>query len=345
MTQSGLWFDGQIAVGRDVEVVPAVGGLRLVDADGGEHDVQLADMVRLDASADRLKFGHRSLEGWRLVLSEPIESDVRALLPGKGGSLAPTVSRRTMAALITVSAALTVLAGVVIFAPEVLAKRMPLEWERKMGAAYEVPIAAARCENPQIRTALNALLDRIDPQARADGFQLDLVRLDMVNAVALPGGRMVLFDGMLDEADNPDAIAGIIAHEVAHVRRRHVAATMVRALGLGTVVTLLGGGAVAGNAGDLLSLRYSRQAEADADADAIATLKRAQISPKPTAELFKRLSREAGEDSTFALEFMQSHPLSRGRAEKFAASHVPNTLYLPALSAEDFKTLKTQCRA
>ena len=343
MVQRGLWFDGQIAVERDVEVSPASTCLKLVDFDGAEHYVEKADLVRLDVSAGKLKFGHRSLEGWRLILTEPVEPEVRALLPAKGGSLAPAVSRRTMTALVTLTAAASVLAGVVIFAPEVLARRMPMEWERKMGAAYDLPISAGRCESPQIRAVLDSLLDRLDPAARADGLTLDLVNVDMVNAVALPGGRMVLFDGMLDEADNPDAIAGIIAHEVAHVRRRHVAATMVRELGLGTVVTMMGGGAVAGNAGGLLSLRYSRAAEAEADKDAIATLQDAGISPRPTADLFKRLSKEAGESSTYALEFLQSHPLGRGRAERFARAEDKSWVYSPALSEEEFKVLKSQC--
>ena len=345
MTQRGLWFDGQVAVEREVEVVPSSTGLRLIGAQESEHLVDAADLVRLDVSAGRIKLGHRSLEGWRLALAEPIAPDVRALLPARGGSLAPAVSRRTMGALIALSAAVSAFAGVIIFAPEVLARRMPMEWERKIGAAYELPIAATRCENPRIRAALDALLDRLDPHARADGLKLDLVGVDMVNAVALPGGRMVLFDGMLDEVDNPDAIAGIIAHEVGHVRRRHVAAAMVRDLGLGTVVTLMGGGAVAGNAGNLLSLRYGRAAEAEADAEAVATLKRAGISPKPTADLFKRLSREQGEDATAALEFLQSHPLSRGRAERFAGSAVQGADYSPAMSDDDFQALKTQCRS
>ena len=87
--------------------------------------------------------------------------------------------------------------------------------------------------------------DRALAHARADGFTLEMVHVGMVNAVALPGGRMVLFDGLLDEASNADAVAGVVAHEVAHVRGRHVASAMVRQLGLGTVVTLFGGGAVA----------------------------------------------------------------------------------------------------
>lgn len=344
MAQRGLWFDGEVALGRPVEIVPDSSRLRLWDADGGEHSVDPADLVRLDAPAGQARFGHRALEGWRITLEQPVEPDLQALLPIKRGSLTPGLSRRTIGGLLALSGAASVLAGLVIFAPESVAARMPLRWERKLGAAYELPIAATRCESPRIRQALNALIDRVDPKARADGFTLELVRVDMVNAVALPGGRMVLFDGLLDEAPNADAVAGIVAHEVAHVRRRHVAAAMVRDLGLGTVVTLLGGGAVASSAGDLVSLKFSRGAESEADSDAITMLNRARISPKPTAEFFRRLSKQHGDDSSFAPEFLQSHPLSRSRAERFAAAENKDVSYRPAMSDADFRTLKTVCR-
>lgn len=344
MAQRGLWFDGQIALERPVELAPDAKGLVLIDDTGARHPVELADLVRLDSPAGTLRFGHRSCEGWRLLIDEPVEAAIRAVLP-RGGSLSEGVSRRAMAALISLSAAASALAAVVIIAPGLLAQHMPMSWERKLGAAYDMPIAAARCEHPRTRAALDALVDRIDPKARSDGFTLDLVQLGVVNAVALPGGRMVLFDGMVDEVDNPDAIAGIVAHEIAHVRRRHVASAMVRQLGLGTVVTLLGGGAVAGNAGNLLSLRFSRGAEAEADSDAIAMLNRAHISPRPTAELFVDLSRDQAEDSGYALEFLQSHPLSRSRAKRFAAAEAKGARYTPALSFEQFRALKTMCRA
>ena len=343
MAQRGLWFDGQVALGRPVEVVVHSSRLKLIDADGAEHSVEPADLVRLDAPAGQSRFGHRTQEGWRLSLEEPVEPDLQSLLPAKRGSLTPGLSRRKMGILIGLSGVASALAGLVIFAPELVAAHMPLSWERRLGAAYEVPIAATRCENPRIRASLNALIDRVDPKARADGFTLEMVHVGMVNAVALPGGRMVLFDGLLDEAPNADAVAGVVAHEVAHVRRRHVASAMVRQLGLGTVVTLFGGGAVATNAGDLVSLKFSRGAESEADADAIAMLNRARISPQPTAAFFRGLAKEQGEDSSFAPEFLQSHPLSRSRAERFEAAARKDISYRPAMSDADFRALKTMC--
>jgi predicted Zn-dependent protease len=244
-----------------------------------------------------------------------------------------------MGVLVGISAAATLLAGMVIFVPEVLARRMPMSWERKLGAAYELPIEANRCAGA--KASLDALIDRIDPQARADGFTLELVDLDVANAVALPGGRMVIFSGLLKEMEKGDAVAGVVAHEIAHVRRRHVAAGVIRDLGLGTIVTLMGGGAVAGNAGGLLSLKFTRSAEAEADEDAIAMLRTTGIDPRPTAHLFEQFAKENGDG--FGVEFLQSHPLSRERAKRFAASFDKSAAYRPALDSSALKALEAAC--
>lgn len=341
MSQQGLWFDGRSALERPVTVVAEPAGIALVDEAGERHSVAAEQLVRLDGPLGQVRFGHRSVDGWRLLLREPVEAALAAVLPSRRGSLTGGVGPRTMTALIALTAAVSLVIALVVFAPGVLAERMPMSWERKLGAAYDLPIDAARCENPRTRAALDALVDRIDPAARADGFRLDLVPVDMVNAVALPGGRMVLFQGMVTEADDVDAVAGVIAHEIAHVRRRHVATAMVRDMGLGAVITILGGGAVAGSAGDLLTLRFSRSAEAEADADAVEMLRRARISPRPTAEFFREMSRlEAGGPAS---EFLSSHPLSEGRARLFAKSHDSKARYEPALDTGHAAALARGC--
>ena len=152
---------------------------------------------------------------------------------------------------------------------------------------------------------------------------------------------MVVFNGLFDDIDNPDALAGIVAHEIAHVRRRHVAAAMVRDMGLGTVVTLLGGGAVASNASGLVSLKFTRGAEAEADDDAIAMLKRAGIDPRPTAKAFDDFRKQEGDWP----EWLGSHPASKARGQRFATSYRPGSNYRPVLAAAQAKALMGACRS
>lgn len=340
MVQQGQWFDGQVATERSVTVTAEAGKLVIASASGPAQEVDPDELVRMDAGPGRQRFGHRSIEGWRLVLSEPYESDVIALLPRRAGSVLPSTNRTTVAILSTISVVATAVMGLIIFAPETVARHMPMSWERKIGAAYDLPVEAMRCDNRQADAALMAMIDRLDPKARADGFTIELLDMDEANAAALPGGRMVVLNGLFDDLDNPDAVAGIVAHEIAHVRRRHVAAGMVRELGLGTIITLLGGGAVASNAGGLLSLKFSRTAEAEADADAIAMLRKAGIDPRPTAAAFEQFRRQEGNFP----EWMGSHPASGGRARIFAASFDPKARYSPSIEPAAAKALKGACR-
>ena len=343
MAQEGLWFDGKVAVGHRVDVLPSGPDLLLVEESGQSHAVAASQLVLLDCAKGQLRFGHHSLEGWRLVIEGPVDPRVAVNLPARTGSLAPAIGRGKMIVLVGLSVIVSALGALFILFPEFVGRHMPMAWERKLGSAYDMPLDWVRCSNPDGQMALDALLDRLDPKARTDGNTLELVDVGLPNAVALPGGRMLLFDSLLEEAASADAIAGIVAHEIAHVRRRHVAAAMVRQMGLGTVVALLGGGALAGNAGNLLSLRYSRSHESEADGDAIAMLRAAGIDPRPTARLFEQFaSNESGEPG-YSAEFLSSHPLSRGRAGLFAASYDASVSYRPALAADQFAKLRQAC--
>jgi beta-barrel assembly-enhancing protease len=339
MEQRGLWYDGQVAVERQVRVRKDPRYFIITDEFGADHHVEKSDLVRLGASGARIKLGHRSEEGWRLVLTEPLDPAIDKGLP-QGGSLGVVIGRKKIAFLSGAFFIATACVAMVIFAPEAVAKHMPLTWERKLGAAFDIPIEATHCADPAAQQALDRIVDRLDLKARSDGFTVELADLDIANAAALPGGRMVVLNGLFKDIDDPDAIAGIVAHEIAHVRRRHVAAAMVRQLGMGTVVTLMGGGAVASNAGGLLSLKFTRSAEAEADSDAIHMLAKAGIDPRPTAAAFEGFRKQEGN----LPEWLGDHPASAGRAKSFAASYDAKRIYQPVLGDAQAKALMAACR-
>jgi predicted Zn-dependent protease len=99
-------------------------------------------------------------------------------------------------------------------------------------------------------------------------------------------------------------------------------------------------GNLGANAEQLVALSYTRANEAQADDDAIQMLKRANISPKPTAELFQRLSKES---PAFSAQFLQSHPASDKRAHNFAESFDPAAHYQPALGRDQSDALFDIC--
>ncbi|MEM7172746.1 MAG: M48 family metallopeptidase, partial [Pseudomonadota bacterium] len=108
------------------------------------------------------------------------------------------------------------------------------------------------------------------------------------------------FRGLIDDASGPDAVAGVLAHEMGHVTERHGTAGLIKALGLGfffgVVLGDLGSGAVLAAGETLLQLSYGRDAERDADDRAVDLLTASGISSQGLADFFQQLERlEAGD--------------------------------------------------
>jgi beta-barrel assembly-enhancing protease len=183
-------------------------------------------------------------------------------------------------------------------------------------------------------------VERVAPGATKgpNGIKVAALDVPVFNAAALPGGYIVVFKPAITETD-AEALAGVLAHEVAHVRRRHVTEALIRELGIGALIRLFAGN-IGANAEQIVSLSYTRQNEAQADSDAIEMLKRAGISPRPTAELFRSLSKEAPQ---YSAEFLESHPLSSSRARKFDAAFDPHAHYQPALTRDQADALFNIC--
>jgi len=327
-----------VAGPHSILVTPSVGGPVELDAD---------ELTVADEDKQQLVVSRRGMPGWRLILDQPVDPELRAALPGThryGGWI-------DRVGLGKASLVLAGIAGAVLLvghtAPLWIAPIVPPSWERNVGDAIVGDFGDLRCRSPQGEAALNALVERLDPGATAPGAsQIRIAALDVgiFNAAAIPGSHIVVFKGALDETKDVDALAGIVAHEIAHVRRRHVTEALVRELGIGALIRTFAG-SVGANAEQVVGLSFTRANEREADADAIATLKRAGIDPRPTAALFAKLSKEAGGDSDPALEFLDSHPGSKARAGNFARSYDSKAIYRPALDPATAKAMLSACVA
>jgi peptidase M48-like protein len=111
------------------------------------------------------------------------------------------------------------------FAADHLAPLVPKAFEQRMGDASEVQIKAIFGDNACDRAAGQAAYGRLLKQLReAAGLDTDVQSIvlatDTPNAFALPGGKVYLFSGLLTKAENPDEIAGVLAHELGHLKHR-----------------------------------------------------------------------------------------------------------------------------
>lgn len=337
----GRLFDGVTAHPHVVTVEFASDSVQLSQSGGWSEEVDAGQLKRVDGSPGTLRLGRRDQHGWRLVLPAESAAEVRALL-GKEERYGRWIDRVGLVPALAIGGVLT--AAVVGFgyvAPAWIAPHVPMSWERNVGGAMVGDFGDLRCRNAQGQQSLEALVERVAPGATRGPDAIKVAALDVpvFNAAALPGGYIVVFKSAIRETDS-DALAGVVAHEVAHVRRRHVTEALIRELGIGALIRLFAGD-VGANAEQLVALSYTRANETQADADAIKMLKRANISPRPTADLFKRLEKEA---PAYSAEFLQSHPLSGKRSARFASSFDPRARYQPALSRDQASALFDICR-
>lgn len=240
-----------------------------------------------------------------------------------------------------VSVLLLVSVIIPLFSQQV-ANALPVAFERRLGDAVRGQVLSllARIEHknpgamvcgggtrPLERTAarLAGHLER-PPRVR-----VSVVDSKIKNAMALPGGHVLIFRGLLDFAENGDEITGVLAHEIAHVARRHPLALAIERANTFLLFGLLigdvtGGSVIAGAGQVLLGAAYSRAVEREADAAAIAILNQAGIKGAPFADLLVRA--EEGKDVP---ELISSHPgakeraqvirrLARGRESAFSAA-------------------------
>ncbi len=215
--------------------------------------------------------------------------------------------------------------------------RIPIEWEQKLGeSAYRDFLAQQDVmkEGPAV-AAVNEMTQRLTSRVTNNPytFEVTVVKSDVVNAFALPGGYVVVFTGLMKKAESGEEVAGVLSHEVNHVLQRHGLGRIVKTLGLVGVVTILVGdpqglGGLMKQVGlELVTLKFGRAQETEADLTGLQLLQRAKIDPAGMIRFFERLSeRDQGQT-----EWLSTHPMSATRAErlKIELASLPKTTLEP----------------
>ncbi|OQW30806.1 MAG: hypothetical protein A4E19_08620 [Nitrospira sp. SG-bin1] len=205
---------------------------------------------------------------------------------------------------------------------ELAVNRIPVEWEQKLGeSAYRDFLAQQDVvkDGPSV-AAVKEMTHRLtDPiPENPYTFEITVVKSDVVNAFALPGGYIVVFTGLMKKAESPEEVAGVLAHELNHVLQRHGLERIVKQLGLVTVVSIvLGnqqglGGIMKQLSVELMTLKFGRAQETEADVTGVQMLHRAKIDPSGMITFFQRLAEKDGG----RVEWLSTHPMSSARADR-----------------------------
>ncbi|RCK77990.1 MAG: Zn-dependent protease with chaperone function [Candidatus Ozemobacter sibiricus] len=256
-------------------------------------------------------------------------------------------STRTWATLsLTVFLALLALAGFGLWLGfgwlvERAVGMVPPSVEKSLGQIVVEAVASDKkklTQGPAFEAAMkiwNRLLPAV-PAGHPYTLQLHVIDDPMVNALAAPGGQIILFTGLMKEVASAEELAGILAHELQHVLKKHPLKGIMQKAGLAVVLGTLFGDAgaltvvIREYGGKLAELSYSRDQEREADRLAVELLVRANIDPTRFPEFFRRLQSKGG-NLPAALAILSTHPGHEEREQALQAQFrlLPATTYEP----------------
>ena len=343
-TAPAVWYDGVSALRHEGTARWTPPGTLLLEQHGtAAMEIALDDLRFAELMGERRIFTRASNPDFRLRLPRELPPGLAHHLPAAqtyGGWIDRIGLGRAVIAFGIASAAAVAL---FLTAPQWLGPLIPFAWEQRLGDAMVGDLGNRLCSTPEADAALAKLMREVAPGETR--IRAGIANIDMVNAVALPGGRVLLFDGIIEQAESPDELAGVLAHEVGHVQQRHVMTAILRQFGLSILLSGANTGIV-DSAFGLAAIGYTREAEREADAVGRRALAKADISPVGAASFFDRMAEEMGgetEEGEALTGWLASHPSPRERAKIYRGDAKRGHAYPPALSAQEFKALKRAC--
>jgi len=194
------------------------------------------------------------------------------------------------------------------------------EGERQFAQIDETaPLVKDQATIDYVACVANAIVEVLEPPDSDMYWELRIVDNPTINAFVLPGGKIVVFSGILDVAENQHQLAAVLGHEVAHVTAGHPKERMNRqeaaAFGVDTAALVLGGGYANATYGAQSALGaltqygvlnpFSRGQESEADLIGLEFMAAAGFDPRESVELWKRMNEK---NESRVPEYMSTHP-------------------------------------
>jgi len=351
---NAFWSDGQTAARHTVRVLTFGDELAFTSADGVKHNWLISELRLLEhvypGRPVRLYREHPDAGRHAGVLTLE-DGDTLRELAAHNPKLRRQAHTKHSAGqrVLGWGAVLLLLIAALVFGVPKLAGPItaviPYAWEQELAATTDELILADQqlCADPNGQAVLDALTARLLQQhAWPHAVRVNVVDNPQVNALAAPGGQVLIFRGLLDEAESPDEVAGVLAHELAHVIERHALESLVRNLGIAFSMTMIFGdfsGLSSSVGRTVLQLSYSRDTEREADAIGAQLLNQADIRGDGLVTFFERLQQQQ-DDLPDALALFSTHPLDQERAAFIKAKMIGAQ---PALRAEEWQHLQGMC--
>ncbi len=249
------------------------------------------------------------------------------------------------------------------FLADQMVEKIPIEWEVTVGQSILKMLPVAQKPDPEVLKVLQDTVDFLKQSLPGNPYDLKvyILPVEQVNALALPGGPIVIFEGLLYKAESPEELAGVLAHEIQHILLRHSTRGILRNLAKSMLVTLFLGDVnsvmegIVQLAGQLETLGLSREMEAEADQKGMELILAANIDPHGMIRIFKKLMQEdfsqkklpkgkpVSEENDLS-SYFSTHPSSQNRLarlEKQMRSH-ENRIWTPLFPNLDWNEIKSE---
>lgn len=316
-------------------------------------------VTRGGPTGDTIRMTHPDFSGYFIsttdlaVIDDPVlagRSGLRKRLMSRKGRSACCLGCIVVLALLAVGIIIAMAAGKDV-AIRGTAHAIPQDWEKQLGnqiLSLTIPTVAAE-DNAD---ALATLQEIAEPIFRAippdEGFSSLTIHLSpdpTPNAFALPGGHIVINAGLIDMADTPEEVAGVIAHEAGHAVHRHGMQSLLSRAGTAAIISLVIGdmdglgSILIDGGGFLLNQKYSRNFEREADDKAWQYMTTAQVNPAGLATFFEKLQELQGSATPPAI--LSTHPNTDERLQtiqtKLDALPSGSTWHVYTLDFDAFK--------
>jgi hypothetical protein len=227
---------------------------------------------------------------------------------------------------------------------------VPIGAELRLGEAVDAQIRPMldtgtkgkpfECGGAETEKEGAAALERLGGRMQAAAalalpIKLKVLRKSDTNAIALPGGHIYVFEGLINRTENADELAGVIAHEIGHVANRDGTRAVLQGAGLSFLFGMVlgdfvGGGAVVLAARTLLQSSYSREVERRADAFGVQLMDKLGGDPRALGAILIRIDGS----SHPGLKLLLDHPDTKDRLAAINAAQRPNSMKVLVTPAE-----------
>ncbi|WP_135210518.1 M48 family metallopeptidase [Vitreimonas flagellata] len=346
------YADGRAAVTHDAQVELGPDSLTIQVGDQA-HVWVYAELRRADDGSGRIMLKRKPDTGERLMLEQ--SSDLQSAAPELFKPRAFGIEGRVVVGGL-VTAAWSIAAIFLIGIPLAAAPIADMIPERQRNQIADISWSQVNAftdycdDSDEAARILNDVAYRMMERsnvARRDDIWITIVDAPFPNAFALPDYSIIVTDDLIEMAESPDEVTGVIAHEIAHIEHNHVMKNIIRNVGAGVFFDIVFGGAGAGQAiaiasVNLTGLRYSRDDETDADLRGFEYMDAAGIDTGGVARLFARFTEMAEEQGGGDIPtLLSSHPASAERAATARARSRPGLA--PSISDADWRIVRAAC--